>query len=78
MVKLSSDMFADHSKAVILLWIFLLYMFHVYTLVSVSCSLVPAGKGLNFGSLVCCVFLCLCHFSIWCSGSGKVLGCIDS
>ena len=29
-------------------------------------------------SLVCDVFLCFCHFPIWCLGSGVVLDCIDS
>ena len=37
-----------------------------------------AGKGLAFGSLVCDVFLCYCHFPMWCPGSGVVLDCIDS
>ena len=27
---------------------------------------------------VCDVFLCFCHFPIWCSGSGVVFDCIDS
>ena len=36
------------------------------------------GKGWSLGSLVCGVFLCLCHFPIQCPGSGVVLGCIDS
>ena len=31
------------------------------------------GKGLPHGSLVCDVFLCFCHFLIWCPGSGVVL-----
>ena len=30
------------------------------------------------GSLVCDVFLCFCHFPMWCTGSGAVLECIDS
>ena len=38
----------------------------------------PAGKGWPLGSLVCDVFLCFCHFPIWCSGSGVVFDCIDS
>ena len=29
-------------------------------------------------ALLCDVFLCFCHFPIWCSGSGVVLDCIDS
>ena len=35
------------------------------------------GKGLPVGSLVCDVFLCFCHFPMWCPGSGVVLDCID-
>ena len=39
----------------------------------------PAGKGLtSWLSCVCDVFLCFCHFPIWCLGSGMVLDCIDS
>ena len=36
------------------------------------------GKGYPLGSLVCDVFLCFCHFSMSCPGSGVVLYCIDS
>ena len=36
------------------------------------------GKGWPLGSLVCDVFLCFCHFPVWCPGSGVVLDCIDS
>ena len=38
----------------------------------------PAGKGLTSGLLVCEVFLCFCHFTMWCPGSGVVLDCINS
>ena len=31
------------------------------------------GKGWPHGSLVCVVFLCFCHFPMWCPGSGVVL-----
>ena len=31
-----------------------------------------------FGSIVCDVFLCFCHFPIWCPGFCVVLDCIDS
>ena len=34
------------------------------------------GKGWPLGSLVCDVFLCFCHFPMWCPGQGVVLDCI--
>ena len=44
------------------------------------CSLQPCGhllgKGLPLGSLVCDVFLCFCHFPMWCPGSDVVPDCI--
>ena len=47
----------------------------------IVCSLQPCGhlmrNGWPLGSLVCDVFLCFCHFPMWCSGSGVVLDCID-
>ena len=47
----------------------------------VVCSLQPCdhllGKGWPLGSLVFDVYLCFCHFPIWCLGSGVVLVCID-
>ena len=42
-----------------------------------NCGHLP-GKGLTLGSLVFDVFLCFCHFSMWCPVSGVVLDCIDS
>ena len=50
--------------------------------VMVSCMFIsalwsPAGTGLPLGSLVCAVFLCFCHFPMWCSVSGVVLDCIE-
>ena len=35
-------------------------------------------KGWPLGSLVCDVFLCFCHFPIWCPGSGVILTCLNS
>ena len=35
------------------------------------------GNGWPLGSLVCDVFLCFCHFHVWCPGSGVVFDCID-
>ena len=37
----------------------------------------PPGPGYVVDRLLCEVFLCFCHFSMWCPGSGVVLGCID-
>ena len=37
-----------------------------YLFIASLCS--PAGNGLTYGSLVCDVFLCICHFPIWCPG----------
>ena len=50
---------------------FLLFVFYVcHAVLSVLCSLLD--------SLVYGVFLCICHFPIWCPGSGVVFDCIDS
>ena len=35
------------------------------------------GKGWPLGSFVCDVFLCFCHFPIWCPGSGVVLNWLN-
>ena len=64
----------------------MMYVFRVslvHTGLSVSfCSLQPCGhllgKGWPLGSLLCDVFMCLCHFLIRYPGSGVVLDCIDS
>ena len=78
MFKPSSNFLTERSKVVLLLW--------VPFVICVSCLIVivsclftealwsPAGKG----SLVCDVFLCFCHFLIWCPESGVVFDCIDS
>ena len=82
---MSSDLIADSSKAMLLLWIILCYlcfMFMCYSVFYVLCSLVNTswerGQGLPIGCLEYCVFLCFCHFPIWCSRPGMVLDCIDS
>ena len=70
----------DCSKAMLLLWIFLLLFFMFVKFF--FCSSQPCGhllgKGWPLGSLVCDVLLCLCHFPVWCPGSGVVLDYIDS
>ena len=51
-----------------------------HAVLSVHCSLVVTcwEKGWPLCSPVCDVFLCFCHFPMWCPGSGVVLDCIDS
>ena len=77
MFKPSSNFFADHSKAVLLLWI--LFEIHVSCLsllCGLVCSLQPCdhllGEGWPLGSLVCFVM-------VWpCPGSCVILDCIAS
>ena len=60
--------FTDRSNAVLLLWIDLLYMFHVccyYVVLSIPYLL---GKSWPLGSLVCDVFLCFVTFLYGVSG----------
>ena len=62
-----------------------LFLFVIYVS-CLSCCLVCSsqpyghllGKGWPLGFLVCDVFLCFCHFPMWCPGTGVVLDCIDS
>ena len=46
------------------------------------CSLQHCGNLLAMdkllGSPVCDVFLCFCHFPMWCPGSGVLFECINS
>ena len=72
----------DRSKAVLLLWIF--YVFVLSCVCCVLCASVfvcaswsPAGKGLTswLSFVVSSVSLSLSH---WYPGSGVVLDCIDS
>ena len=43
----------------------------------IAALLSPAGKGLtSWFSFV--MFICVCHFPIWYSGSGELLDCIGS
>ena len=54
-------------------------MFHVclyYSILPVPCSLliiVIPGKGLAYPALLRVIFRVLCHFPLWCLGSGVVL-----
>ena len=48
---------------------YLCFVFVILSCLSLAALWSPAGKGLSpFGSLVCDVFLCFCHFQIWCPG----------
>ena len=65
-VKPSSNVLTDHSKAVLLrgLWIlFVICVLDVCLLYSLVCSLQPCGhllgKGWPLGSIVCDAFLCV-------------------
>ena len=73
--------FTDHSKAVLLLWIFSVFLSCVcYPLVRV-CLYVPCGhllgKGWPLGYRLWCLTVSLL-LSHWYLGSGVVLDCIDS
>ena len=61
------NMFKSYSEC-LFLFLFLVYL--CYAVLSVPCSLVITcweRADLALGSFVCCVFLCFCHFPIWCS-----------
>ena len=60
--------------------LFLYLEFVCYTALSVACSHVVASCEMTklLGSLVCDVFLYLCHFSVWCPGLCVLFDCIDS
>ena len=82
--KPSSKIFTDRSKAVLLLWIFYVFVLscvcYVFVRVClyVLCGhLLGAGKGLTswHSFVVSTVSLSLSH---WYPGSGVVLDCIDS
>ena len=68
--------FPDHSKAVLLLWIYFLSFPSVISAFAALWS--PVRKGLTSWLYVCDVSLCFCHFPIWCPRSGEVLDCIKS
>ena len=47
------------------------------TVLSVPCSLVvTCWERADLLALLCVMFSCVCHFLIWCPGSGVVLDCI--
>ena len=73
--------FTDRSKAVLLLWIFYVFVLscvcYVYARLFICALWSPAGKGLTswLSFVVSSVSLSL---SQWYPGSGVVLDCIDS
>ena len=75
------EYFTDRSKAVLLLWIFYVFVLSCVCYVCARlfiCALwSPAGKGLTswLSFVVSSVSLSLSH---WYPGSGVVLDCIDS
>ena len=71
--KPSSNFPTDRSKTTLLFLIFFLSLPYCSV-----CVLYLLGTGWPLGSPVCDVFLCFCHFIIWCPGSSLVLDCIDS
>ena len=79
LVYACSNFLTDRRKEVNLLWIF--FILCLYLLYCLVCVMQPCGhllgKGWLLGSPVCDVFLCFCHFPIWCSRSCVVLDCID-
>ena len=58
----------------------MLFVFHVcHAVLSVPCLIVVAvWKKADLLALVCDVFVCVCHFPIWCTGSGVVFDCVYS
>ena len=76
MFKASSNFLTDHSKAVFLLWIILLFMSHVClysTVLSVPCSLaVTCWERADLLALL--YVMCSCVFVT--PGSGVVFDCI--
>ena len=73
--------FTDRSKAVLLLWIFYVFVLscvcYVWARLFICALWSPAGKGLTswLSFVVSSVSLSLSH---WYPGSGVVLDCIDS
>ena len=54
---------------------YLWFVFVSHNVLSVHCNL---GKRLTSWLFVCDVFLCFCHFPIWCPRSLMVFDCINS
>ena len=56
-------------------WLFVLRVCHAF--MSVHCSLeVTCWERANLLVLLYVMFLCFCHFPLWCPGSGVVPDCI--
>ena len=82
MCKPSGIFLTDRSNAVLLLCILFVICVSFFLIYCLVCSLQTCGhllgKGWPLGSLVCDVFFCFSHFTIWYLGSGVILDCIDS
>ena len=69
--------FTDHSKAVLLLWIFYVFVLCLCVRLFICALWSPAGKGLT-SLLLFVVSNCELSLFHWYPGSGVVLDCIDS
>ena len=80
MLKPSSNFLTDHFKAVPLLWIIFIFLFHVYLLCRLVYSLWPYGWGCgdDILALLCLMFSCFLSFPMCCPGLDMILDCIDS
>ena len=78
----SKNVLTDRSKALLLLWIFLVICSScfslLYCLYVLWSSVVTSWESADLLALVRNVFFCFCHFPIWCPRSGVVLDCINS
>ena len=61
--------FVDHLCYFCIVFVIMSRLF-----IAALCS--PAGKGLTF-ALVCDLYFCFCHLSMWYPGLGVVLNCTD-
>ena len=81
MFKPSRDFFTDRSEAVLLLWIFYLFIcVSCRAVLSVPCSrLVTCWECADLLTLLFVMFSCVfVTFPIWCPGSSAVFDCMGS
>ena len=61
------------------MWIIFVLIVSCNTVLSVPCSLVGnCWERTDNLALLYMMISCVCHYSIWCSGSGVVFDCLDS